>query len=164
MANGNSFSLVPAASIVMPLRRAAAPRIVLDTNVCLDLFVFRDPQVAPLQAALQAGRLHAVTREDCRAEWLGVLAYPQLALDAAQRQLAAQAFDACVVCLPPAEADGQAAFKLPRCADPDDQKFLELAARAQAAILLSRDLALLRLARRTAPWLAIMTPQAWCVS
>ena len=32
----------------------ATPRIVLDTNVCLDLFVFGDPRVAALRDALRA--------------------------------------------------------------------------------------------------------------
>ena len=166
MASSASRAPLPAASVVMPTPslRDAAPRIVLDTNVCLDLFVFHDPQVAPLHTALQTGRLHAVTREDCRAEWLGVLSYPQLALDAAQQQQAAQAFDACVRCLPVAELEQGPAVRLPRCSDLDDQKFLELAAAAQAGALLTRDRALLQLARRTAAWFAIMTPQTWCAS
>ena len=36
---------------------AARPRIVLDTNACLDLWVFGDPRAAGLLAALQAGAL-----------------------------------------------------------------------------------------------------------
>ena len=38
--------------------------------------------------------------------------------------------------------------RLPRCKDPDDQKFLELAFAANADILISKDRALLELARR----------------
>jgi len=135
---------------------------VLDTNVCLDLFVFGDPRCADLLAALRGGRVEAVTRDDCRAEWLAVLAYPQLALVPERRAQAAAAFDACVRCVSPAQATdvGQ---RLPRCADPDDQKFLELAAAANATALLSRDDALLRLARRTARdgLFAILSPKAW---
>ena len=59
-------------------------RIVLDTNVCLDLFVFNDPRSAALEAVLQSASVQAVTREDCRNEWLLVLAYPQFALDLQQ--------------------------------------------------------------------------------
>jgi len=140
----------------------APPRLVLDTNVCLDLFVFGDPRCADLLAALREGRVEAVTRDDCRAEWHAVLGYPQLALAPERRAQAAAAFDACVRCLPPAQA-AYAGQRLPRCADPDDQKFLELAADTNATVLLSRDDALLRLARRTARdgLFAILPPQAW---
>ena len=39
--------------------------------------------------------------------------------------------------------------RLPKCRDPDDQKFLELAFAAQAGILVTKDHKLLELARRT---------------
>jgi predicted nucleic acid-binding protein len=56
-------------------------RIVIDTNVCLDLFVFRDPRWAELHAALKDGKVEAVTRHDCRMEWLAVLEYRHLPLN-----------------------------------------------------------------------------------
>jgi predicted nucleic acid-binding protein len=40
------------------------------------------------------------------------------------------------------------AAELPRCKDPDDQKFLELAASAGAQLLISKDQAVLELAPR----------------
>ena len=49
---------------------------------------------------------------------------------------------------------------LPRCKDPDDQKFLELALRCGADFLVSKDNALLRLKGRTRLPYAIVTPQA----
>lgn len=136
------------------------PRVVLDTNVCLDLFLFNDPRCARLAEALRAGSIEAVTRADARAEWQAVLGYPDLPVDAAARTRAAQAFDAQVRVLPPAP---QVALKLPRCADPDDQKFLELAWQSGARWLLSRDNALLALARRCLRehGFAILTPLAW---
>ena len=60
-------------------------RIVLDTNVCLDLFVFRDPRWALLLKAMQNGEVEALTRDDCRKEWSIVLGYPHLKLDEAAR-------------------------------------------------------------------------------
>jgi putative PIN family toxin of toxin-antitoxin system len=138
---------------------ASAPRVVLDTNVCLDLFVFADPRCAVLRAALREGAVEAVTCAACEEEWHAVLHYPQLALDAAARARAVAAFDAVVSRLPQLpEAAG-----LPRCADPDDQKFLALAARAGARWLLSRDRALLALGRRSLRLcgFAIVPPQAW---
>lgn len=137
------------------------PRLVLDTNVCLDLFVFGDPQVAALEAMVRAEEVAAVTRADCRAEWLRVLRYPQLALDEAACARHSAAFDACIACLPATELRTVTATSLPRCADPDDQKFLELAMQAQATALVTRDAALLALARRTRRdgLFAIVTPQ-----
>jgi predicted nucleic acid-binding protein len=140
---------------------ASLPRVVLDTNVCLDLFLFGDPRCAALQADLDRGAIVAVTDPACREEWLAVLRYPALALDEARRRHAMAAFDAQVV---PVEAGaGMATPNLPRCADPDDQKFLTLAANAGARWLLSRDRALLALAGRLrrAGGFAILAPAAW---
>jgi len=52
---------------------------------------------------------------------------------------------------------------LPACKDPDDQKFLELAVGAGATHLLTRDRALLKMARRRgiSGLLAIVTPEAF---
>jgi hypothetical protein len=79
----------------------ATPRIVLDTNVCLDLFVFDDPRCRRLLDALHAGDVIAVTSASCREEWLRVLCYPQLALDGAAREAATARFDALIQCCPP---------------------------------------------------------------
>lgn len=123
---------------------ASAPRIVLDTNVCLDLFVFRDPACRDLEAAIHEGRLVCVTRTDCREEWHRVLRYPALGLDDESRVAHEHAFDACVTIL---DVPGDACA-LPRCKDPDDQKFLELARDARAVAVLTRDAAVLALANR----------------
>ncbi|MNV98231.1 hypothetical protein D3C71_1934650 [compost metagenome] len=102
----------------------------------------------------------AVTDGECREEWLRVLEYPQLRLDEAARTAAMAAFDAQVRLLPTASVP---AGVLPRCADPDDQKFLRLAYTSGARWLLSRDDALLVLARRTRRegWFEILAPDAW---
>ncbi|RUL71475.1 putative toxin-antitoxin system toxin component, PIN family [Dyella choica] len=142
---------------------AGAPRFVPDTNVCLDLFVFDDPQCMSLLAAVDAGEVELVTRDDCRAEWLAVLEYPQLKLDEPQRMRAIELFGRYVLCMPwPAGGAGSFA-KLPRCRDRDDQKFLELALQARAAALLTRDDELLYLARRTLRdgLFAILRPALW---
>lgn len=142
--------------------KQAVPRVVLDTNVCLDLFVFHDPRVVALGAALQSSQVHAVTDAACREEWLRVLRYPQLALDEAAQAIAVAAFDALVECMPTGEPEA-ALPPLPRCGDPDDQKFLELARNAGAGWLVSRDDELLRLGRRTRldGLFEIIEPQAW---
>ncbi|MBW3549995.1 MAG: putative toxin-antitoxin system toxin component, PIN family [Proteobacteria bacterium] len=139
----------------------AVPRVVLDTNVCLDLWLFGDPRAAGLRAALHAGGVLAVTDQACREEWLRVLHYPQLRLtDEARAALAGQ-FDALVLQLPSTASSDLRT--LPRCADPDDQKFLELAHASGARWLVSRDGAVLALARRALRegLFEIVPPQAW---
>ncbi len=137
-------------------------RIVLDTNVYLDLFVFRDPRWSQLHAALKSGAVEAVTRDDCRMEWSIVLRYPHLKLDDAARAQVAAEFDALIRCTAmPALND--AAVKLPICKDKDDQKFLELSRDINADVLITKDKALLKLARKTRRdgLFSIMTPEAW---
>jgi len=138
---------------------ASAPPIVLDTNVCLDLFVFQDPRWAALLGALERGELAAVTRADCRDEYRIVLHYKHLPLDDDSRALAAQRFDRLVTLVAPDSKP----VRLPVCSDRDDQKFLELARDAGAAILVTKDKALLKLNRKTvqAGMFRIMLPEAW---
>lgn len=138
---------------------ASTPPIVIDTNVCLDLFVFRDPRWAPLLRALEGGALQAVTRADCREEYLVVLRYPHLPLDDDSRALAAARFDTLIAVVAPASRP----VRLPVCTDRDDQKFLELARDAGAATLITKDKALLKLNRKTsqAGMFRIMLPEVW---
>ncbi len=140
----------------------APKRIVLDTNVCLDLFVFHDPRWAALLAAIESGAVLAITREDCRAEYLVVLHYKHLPLDEASRAVSAARFDALIsVVAPPASG-----VRLPVCTDKDDQKFLELARDANADTLITKDKALLKLARKTAKagMFKIIVPEAWALT
>lgn len=138
-------------------------RIVIDTNVCLDLFVFRDPRWAALLGALRDRSIEAVTREDCRTEWLKVLEYRHLPLDQQSRPVATAEFDALIACIEPDATRARSDVRLPICSDPDDQKFLELARDAGAQILITKDKALLKLARKTARagLFAIVPPEKW---
>jgi putative PIN family toxin of toxin-antitoxin system len=138
---------------------APAKRIVIDTNVCLDLFVFHDPRWASLLAAIESGAVEAVTREDCRAEYLVVLHYAHLPLDAGSRPLAAERFDSLIKVVAPEPK----LVRLPVCTDKDDQKFLEVARDAAVDTLITKDKALLKLARKTAQGglFRIMLPEAW---
>lgn len=138
---------------------APAQRIVIDTNVCLDLFVFHDPRWSLLLAGLEAGTLEAVARADCRDEYLAVLRYPHLPLDDDSRAVATSRFDALIKVVAP----DSKAIRLPVCTDRDDQKFLEIARDAGAEVLVTKDKALLKLARRAARegLFRILTPEAW---
>lgn len=140
--------------------------IVLDTNVCLDLLVFDDPRVTRLAEALRSRRIVAMANNDTRAEWIRVLGYPTLQLDARRREALIGAFDALVEIAADTAGANPASgttAPLPRCSDPDDQKFLELARDTGARWLLSRDQDLLMLAARCRrnSLFAILTPQAW---
>ncbi|GGC92490.1 putative toxin-antitoxin system toxin component, PIN family [Undibacterium terreum] len=132
--------------------------VVLDTNVCLDLFVFHDPRWAGLLGGLQDGSIKAVTRNDCRMEWLAVLNYPHLPVALDQRGGIIQQFDQHIECVSPI---AKSTLRLPVCTDKDDQKFLELARDAGADILITKDKALLKLARKTkqAGLYTIQTPE-----
>ncbi|MGS0740539.1 putative toxin-antitoxin system toxin component, PIN family [Glaciimonas sp. GG7] len=138
-------------------------RIVIDTNVCLDLFVFRDPRWAVLMTALQSGAIEAVTRADCRTEWQRVLHYSHLPISDETRPAINAEFDALIKILDPATLSPRTDVRLPICSDADDQKFLELALGADASTLITKDKALLKLARKTAKIgiFNIVSPQAW---
>jgi putative PIN family toxin of toxin-antitoxin system len=139
-----------------------APTLVLDTNVCLDLFVFRDPRWAILLDAMEQGTVRAITRSDCRTEWLAVLNYPRFKLDTAAQAACAARFDALIACLDKPEIAPLRPL-LPNCSDGDDQKFLELAFDQKADALISKDKAVLKLARRNARMglFPILSPETW---
>ena len=135
-------------------------RLVLDTNVCLDLFVYRDQRWQRLLQSMENGEVACITREDCRTEWTLVLEYSRFALDDRAKQSARDEFDRLILMTdtyPPTE------MTLPVCKDRDDQKFLELAATSNAHYLISKDKALLKLARRVRKLglFEITTPEQW---
>ncbi|MGH8806516.1 MAG: putative toxin-antitoxin system toxin component, PIN family [Noviherbaspirillum sp.] len=140
-------------------------RIVIDTNVCLDLFVFHDPRWAALLNALKEREIEAVTRDDCRTEWLKVLEYTHLPLDAQSRPVVAAEFDTLITCLASGTLRPRGEIRLPICSDPDDQKFLELARDADAQTLITKDKALLKLGKKTARagLFGIVPPEKWAV-
>ena len=142
----------------MPL---APHRLVLDTNIVMDLLHFDDRHARPLKVAIADGRVSCYTDDDCLAELERVTGYPEFGLDAPARRALIDSYRAFVTRCPTGADEN---FALPRCRDADDQKFLILAARCQADILVTRDKLLLRLARhRTlAPRFAIMTAQDAC--
>ena len=125
-------------------------RIVLDTNIWLDWLVFKDSSVLYLRKAVSDGRAEVVIDAACEAELERVLAYDlgkhrlenaaQVAAMAECRRIARRIDGAA----PEAERK-----RLPSCRDPDDQKFLDL---ALADCLVTKDHALLELARRTKPF------------
>ena len=121
-------------------------RLVLDTNVWIDWLLFDDPAVGALKSAQRDGQIQIVVNEACLGELNAVLAYPEFGLDDTQKNKHLAEVAHCTSMHEERQATRAAA--LPRCTDPDDQKFLVLARDAAADWLLTRDKALLRLNRR----------------
>ena len=136
---------VSATSQARDLPLSKTPVLVLDTNVVLDLLLFRDRSCASLVAALQARQLTWICTEAMRAELASVLPRTQFKRWQPDTEQILRAFDECAVQLPAAPSyDAAAAL---RCRDADDQKFIDLACAAGARWLLTRDRALLDLAK-----------------
>lgn len=137
------------------------PLIVLDTNVILDGWVFGNPAWAPLGKALTDQQLQWVVCASMLDELRFVLARPQPARFEAARQAAlldTERWQQARVVPAPSSED------LPRlrCSDRSDQQFIDLALAQRARWLISRDKALLKLARRAAAHgVTITTPERW---
>ena len=121
------------------------PMLVLDTNVCLDLFVFHDPRWLPLLTGLRDNRLKAMTNKGCRDEWLAVLHYKHLPVTDENRPTIMSSFDQLIHFANP---ESSTKINLPMCSDPDDQKFMELARDGKATHLITKDKALLKCAKK----------------
>ena len=119
-------------------------RLVLDTNIVMDMLHFADRRTLPLQKLIDNHQIQCFADSACLAELERVTDYPEFKLDLAARlQLLETYQQMTTLC----EAHGEENFLLPRCRDQDDQKFLILAARCSADLLITRDKLLLKLAR-----------------
>ncbi len=131
--------------IFPPACAAGREPVILDTNIVLDLWVFNDPAAQPLAQAFHRGRLHWLATGAMREELARVLGYAHIAarLPPARHGAAGvlQAFDRHT------HTVGVAARAGIRCADHDDQKFIDLAV-AHRAWLLSRDNAVLSMQKQ----------------
>lgn len=118
-------------------------RIVLDTNTVLALWHFADPVLEPLRHCCAHSQLLA--NEATLDELARVLAYPVFQLSPEQIQQFWHSYRERVLHIGPVHGPHR---PLPVCKDRDDQKFMELARDGAAQVLLTRDKALLKLARR----------------
>ncbi len=139
---------------------SAPPTVVLDTNAVLDWMVFSNPELGRLAAAIVAGEVHWIATAAMRDELAHVLGRGHL--DVWQPDLPAiwaQWDRHCALqpAPPPAGPPGRL-----RCSDPDDQPFIDLARAAGARWLISRDRAVLKLARRLREHgVEVMPPGVW---
>ncbi len=127
-------------------------RVILDTNVWLDLFVFDDPRVRDLGALLAQGSYTATVSPPMLGELRAVLDYEHLRARCSDGDGLVERVRA--LCAP---MDTPPDAQLPRCRDPHDQKFLDAAAASGAQLLVTKDRALLKLARRIRSF-AILAP------
>jgi predicted nucleic acid-binding protein len=133
--------------------------IVLDTNVVLDWLVFRNATLAPIAAAIESGQLRWIATTAMRNELAHVLGRGVVSAWSPDESALWIHWDRWVLVVdePPKPA---LSHRL-RCTDVDDQKFIDLAV-SRARWLVSRDRAVLKLARRAAPLgLKVMSPAQW---
>lgn len=137
----------------------APTRVVLDTNIVMDMLHFDNGPAQVLQTAIEQGRLRCFTATECLAELERVSAYPEFGLKLAERNALMQRYQTIATLCDACEEEN---YPLPRCRDRDDQKFLILAARCQAELLITRDKLLLKLARHhhKPPPFTILTAEA----
>ncbi len=130
-----------------------ALRLVLDSNVLLSALLFPDRSLSWLRRGWQSEALIPLASRATTLELVRVLAYPEFRLTADEREdLLADYLPWCetvVVSKPP---------PVPKCRDPFDRPFLELALAAGADALVTGDDDLLVLSRRFS--VPIITPRA----
>jgi len=120
----------------------APVRAVIDTNVLLDFWVFDDPRAAPLRVAVESGEVGALRCGPSVDELSDVLGRAVFGVSNERRCTILRHWDRIAT---PVERVHAAPFA---CSDPHDQKFLDLALTARADWLVTKDKALLKLARR----------------
>lgn len=120
------------------------PAAVLDTNVLLDWWVFRDPRGAHWRDEVVAGRIRWLACPRMRLEFERQLGRTALARWSPDAAAALAGFDTHAQPLP----DPPPAPPALRCRDGDDQVFIDLALAHGARWLLTRDRDLLALTRR----------------
>jgi hypothetical protein len=135
--------------------------VIIDSQSLFDWMVFRDPACESWSQALGGGGWEWIFTSEMRGEFDFVAAKGfggRWPVDAAAVASTWTLLAREVPVPPPAGA----ATRLP-CTDPDDQKFIDLAISARAHTLVTRDKALLRLARKALErhGVNICRPAAW---
>jgi putative PIN family toxin of toxin-antitoxin system len=117
------------------------PRLILDTNVILDLLVFKDPSTEPIRLLLDAKQVDAVRTSASMAELMDVIGRPTFKLSQEDQETIREAWESSSRLLENTAIE-QAPFT---CRDPDDQVFINMAYSLRPALLLSKDLRVLEL-------------------
>ena len=131
----------------------------LDTNVILDLLVFKDPTAEPIRHLLDAKLVDAVRSEASMLELIDVIQRPMFKLSREEQDIILQAWESVTRLLENAAIES-APFT---CRDLDDQIFLDMAYSIRPALLLSKDLLVLELRTRAKPHGVEITNQYDCL-
>jgi len=122
------------------------PHLVVDTNVLLDCWAFDDAVARPLWQAIVDRRLACLRSDATDAELADVLARPAFVARLTARETTP---DRVIARWQALATPVERVFAAPwACTDPHDQKFLDLAATGHADLLITKDKALLKLARK----------------
>jgi len=117
------------------------PRLVLDTNVILDLLVFKDPSAESIRQLLDAKLIDAVRTPASMEELIDVIGRPAFKLSQEDQASIVQAWESRSRLL-----ENTAIEPAPfTCRDLDDQVFINIAYSLRPALLLSKDLRVLEL-------------------
>jgi len=119
------------------------PKLVLDTNILLDLFYFKDQSVEGLLNSLVEHKITAYTCADIWAELEEVLARKPFAQSFEQIKAIRDTNSSLFEWLTPGVKKSGI-----KCSDPDDQIFIELAVTIAPCYLITKDKDLLRLSKR----------------
>ena len=132
------------------------PAAVLDTNVLLDWLVFREPAVAALAAAVEAGTVRWLATARTQAEYFDVITRGHLQHWAPDRERSLAAFGRWALMRPEPSASSL------HCTDADDQVFIDLAVATRCRWLVTHDRALLKLAGRARAFgVQVLPPSRW---
>lgn len=121
-------------------------RVVLDTNVVVSAILFTKGHLSWLREGWSNGIFLPLIDTPSAGELLRVLAYPKFRLSSDEIQTLLGTYLPFTETIDTAGAKGS---MLPRCRDPQDQKFLTLAQTGMADVLVTGDQALLVLAGQT---------------
>jgi putative PIN family toxin of toxin-antitoxin system len=119
------------------------PRIVLDTNILLDLFYFKDKSVVYLLECLKTEQVQGFTCELIWEEFTEVLARKPFNQSASEINLIRLSYQHLLTWQGPEKNNSGI-----KCSDPDDQMFVELAVELAPCCLITKDKDLLVLQKK----------------
>jgi putative PIN family toxin of toxin-antitoxin system len=118
--------------------------IILDTNILLDIFVFKDVRANQLRNAVLNRQIKTYSSQATVAELADVISRPIFSLKEHQQSKIIQEWQALSQPIDEARIEGSPW----KCRDSDDQIFLDIAFTLRPSILISKDNEVLKLASR----------------
>jgi predicted nucleic acid-binding protein len=143
------------------LMHVICPSAVLDTNVVLDCFVFKNAECDALLNAITSGVVTWVASHEMGEELFRVVSLGHLSAWQPDPVLLGEQWARWCVDSQSLAVDAVRAGHL-RCTDRDDQKFIDFSVAVGARWLVSRDRAVLKLARRLREHgVEVVSPPHW---